>query len=267
MTILIKHAFTSLKGDGTDATQVQPSHWNAGHAFTMATAKLLGRLTAGAGVVEEISLSSYMASLLNAADAAALAALLGIFETGDVKYTFKTTAAAGWLLVNAAGSIGTSGSGATLLASTTAQALYTVIYNACSDAIAPVSGGRSGVAATDFSAGKTLTIPQLVGRAPVGAGSAGTGTSARTLGSLFGAETYTMLTANLPPYTPVGTIAGGTPNLGVIGAFASGASTGYYPTGGTTGWTGTFTGTAQGGTSSPFNISPPSIPLNAMVKL
>ena len=34
MANVLKHRFTSAKSDGADATQVQPSHWNDGHAFT-----------------------------------------------------------------------------------------------------------------------------------------------------------------------------------------------------------------------------------------
>jgi hypothetical protein len=34
MANVLKHRFASAKTDGTDATQVQPSHWNDGHLFT-----------------------------------------------------------------------------------------------------------------------------------------------------------------------------------------------------------------------------------------
>lgn len=54
MTITIVHPFASAKSDGADATQVQPSNWNAQHTLTLATARLLGRKTAGTGQVEEI---------------------------------------------------------------------------------------------------------------------------------------------------------------------------------------------------------------------
>jgi len=55
MTVSLKHAFTSAKPDGPDATQVQPSNWNAEHTLTCATARILGRTTAGDGVVEELT--------------------------------------------------------------------------------------------------------------------------------------------------------------------------------------------------------------------
>jgi hypothetical protein len=68
MAVQIKHAFVSLKGDGSDLTQVQPSNWNAAHLLTQATGKVLGRVTAGAGATEEIDWSAFGRSWLNAAD-------------------------------------------------------------------------------------------------------------------------------------------------------------------------------------------------------
>lgn len=55
MTVSLKHAFTSAVADGGDTSLVQPSNWNAEHNLTMATARLLGRTTAGTGSAEEIS--------------------------------------------------------------------------------------------------------------------------------------------------------------------------------------------------------------------
>lgn len=58
MTISLKHAFTSAKADGTDSTLIQPSNWNAEHTLTLATSRLVGRTTAGAGAAEEISVNA-----------------------------------------------------------------------------------------------------------------------------------------------------------------------------------------------------------------
>lgn len=58
MAISLKHAFASAKSDGADATLVQPSNWNAEHTLTLATARLLGRTTAGTGAAEEISVGT-----------------------------------------------------------------------------------------------------------------------------------------------------------------------------------------------------------------
>lgn len=77
MAVQIKHTFVSLKGDGSDLTQVQPSNWNATHALTQATGKVLGRVTAGTGVTEEIDWSAFGRSLLNASDANAALGIIG----------------------------------------------------------------------------------------------------------------------------------------------------------------------------------------------
>jgi len=57
MAVSLKHAFSSAKTDGADATLVQPSNWNAEHTLQLATNRLLGRTTAGTGAVEEISIA------------------------------------------------------------------------------------------------------------------------------------------------------------------------------------------------------------------
>lgn len=58
MAVSLKHNFVSAKLDGSDATLVQPSNWNAEHSLTIATGTLLGRTTAGTGSVEEISVGT-----------------------------------------------------------------------------------------------------------------------------------------------------------------------------------------------------------------
>src|SRR6478735_5786113 len=55
MTITLGHTFVSTKAQGADATVVSKNEWNASHTFTMATGMLLGRTTAAAGAVEEIT--------------------------------------------------------------------------------------------------------------------------------------------------------------------------------------------------------------------
>lgn len=58
MPISLKHAFVSGKADGADSTLVQPSSWNAEHALTMASARLLGRTTGGVGLAEELTVGA-----------------------------------------------------------------------------------------------------------------------------------------------------------------------------------------------------------------
>lgn len=80
MAISLKHAFVSAKADGLDTTKVQPSNWNAEHNLTMATARVLGRVTAGTGAVEELT-------------AAQLATFIGVPDISNIPRLIVTKAA------------------------------------------------------------------------------------------------------------------------------------------------------------------------------
>lgn len=70
MTIAVLPLFTSAIADNpTDsaAGEITPTRWNNGHQITMATARLLGRTTASAGVAEELD-SSAVRTFLNVAN-------------------------------------------------------------------------------------------------------------------------------------------------------------------------------------------------------
>lgn len=58
MAISLKHNFTSAVADEGDTSLVRPSNWNAEHTLTLATARLIGRTTAGTGAAEEISVGT-----------------------------------------------------------------------------------------------------------------------------------------------------------------------------------------------------------------
>lgn len=201
MAIEITHAFVSAKGDGGDATLIRPSNWNAVHDTSMATGNLIGRTSSGAGAFEEIPISTYMAGLLAAADKDALADLLGLFTTGDVKWSYDTSASTGWVVVNAyGGTIGNAASTATLRANEDTKTLWKLIYDNVVDAYAPVSGGRTGNSENDFNAGKKLTL-YLQGRSPIGAGNGlGGVVSTRALGTTVGAEIHTLTTTEMPSH-------------------------------------------------------------------
>lgn len=98
MVISLKHSFVSAKADGTDSTLVQPSNWNAEHQLQMATARIIGRTTAGTGAAEEISVGanlSFTAGTLNLASSVSITALTAsgaisgasLTVSGDVNFT------------------------------------------------------------------------------------------------------------------------------------------------------------------------------------
>jgi hypothetical protein len=98
MVISLKHSFISGKADGTDSTLVQPSNWNAEHQLQMATARIIGRTTAGTGAAEEISVGANLSlagGTLNLASSVSITALTAsgaisggsLTISGDVNFT------------------------------------------------------------------------------------------------------------------------------------------------------------------------------------
>lgn len=57
MTLAITHAAVATIADDPDA-EINKDEWNAAHSLSMATAKLIGRTTAGTGAPEEIAVGS-----------------------------------------------------------------------------------------------------------------------------------------------------------------------------------------------------------------
>ena len=69
------------------------------------------------------------------------------WETGDVKFTMRSTVGPGWRLADD-GTIGGAGSAATF-ASAAAKQLFLLLWSSMSDSLAPVSGGRGVTALAD----------------------------------------------------------------------------------------------------------------------
>jgi microcystin-dependent protein len=131
--------------------------------------------------------------------------------------------------------------------------------------------------------GTHFNVPDLQGRAPVGKDATTTRlTSAtmtpdgNTLGATGGAQVSVLVTGNLPPYTPAGTNTGGDAQFSVtVAAAQTGAGQQIYSniSGGTglptlidtTATQPTFTGTAQGGTSTAFTNVQPSLVTNYII--
>lgn len=85
-----------------------------------------------------------------------------ILQPGDPIWRLQGGVRTGWVRMNER-TIGSVGSGATERANDDTKPLYIYLYTNCSDAVAPVSGGRSGNAETDFNAGKTIAVPTMQG--------------------------------------------------------------------------------------------------------
>jgi microcystin-dependent protein len=133
----------------------------------------------------------------------------------------------------------------------------------------------------------TFNVPDMRGRVAAGKDDMGGSSANRltaaddglngdTLGATGGGETQTLATANLPAYTPSGTV-NSVVSGGTLGWTGSGSSN-ITPPGGTTALTNagafssiavasTFSGVAQGGSSTAFGIIQPTIILNKILRV
>jgi microcystin-dependent protein len=200
------------------------------------------------------------------------------FTTGDVKTTLKTTADAGWVMMND-GTIGDASSGATTRANADTQALFALLWTNVSNTNCPVSSGRGASAAADFASHKTIALPKMHGRALASAG-VGSGLTSRALAATVGEETHT-LTATEQATMPVSVgVSGGISGSGTLTSYtATGIDDAVIFTGDSSNlvtgslsipfsgsFSGSGSGTATGGGTAHNNMQPTSF-LNFMIKL
>lgn len=131
-----------------------------------------------------------------------------VLATGDVKVKYGTGALSGFVRMNGR-TLGSSSSGATERANADAQALFQYLWD--TDSTLSVSGGRGASSAADWAANKTITLPDMRGRALAGlddmgnsaAGviTSGTCFTPTVLGFKCGVESRSIVQANLPAYT------------------------------------------------------------------
>jgi hypothetical protein len=211
-----------------------------------------------------------------------------VMATGDLKVRYDTAIISGFVRCNGR-TIGSASSGASELADPSAQALFLHLWN--KDPNLVVTTGRGANAAADWAANKQITLPDWRGRAlaaldDMGNTAAGRltatyfGTGATTLGAAGGGQSVALATTNLPPYTPTGTVtvslsAGGSqrnsnyivngggsaPLLDFVGNNGQGPIS-TNPT-----YSGSFSGSAQGGASTPHPLVQPTMLATVYMKL
>lgn len=118
-----------------------------------------------------------------------------VFQTGQLKFTYNITPQSGWIVLQE-GTIGSATSGATRLASATAQALYYLLWNGTIDTDCPVTGGRGVSAAADFSANKPMALPAANGVAFVNK----YGSSLGRIAQKIGTAEVTLTVDEIPPH-------------------------------------------------------------------
>jgi microcystin-dependent protein len=177
-------------------------------AFYVTDGSYRARLTTSAGVVifDEQAITAIGASSSGSGDSASQDTTT-LIQTGDTIWVLTTGARSGFVRCNGR-TIGSGSSGGTERANADTQSLFETLWNNISDSFCTVSSGRGASASADFSANKTITTPDMRGRAPFGLDDMGNSAASRlaggtptTLASNGGAETYTISANNLPTHT------------------------------------------------------------------
>jgi hypothetical protein len=216
-----------------------------------------------------------------------------VWQTGDLKVRYDTAIVAGFVRANGK-TIGSALSGATELADATAQALFQFLWQVDSNLV--VTPSRGATAAADWTAAKQIALPDWRGCAlgaldDMGNAAAGRltaayfGTSPIVLGARGGGQSMTLLTANLPPYAPSGTVSASQSGSTATIGYAFQTTVAYNPSTGSPlytasanagstnisvnagGISASFTGAAQGGTSTPFAVVQPTKLATVYIKL
>jgi microcystin-dependent protein len=165
------------------------------------------RLTTSAGieVFDEASVTAIGASSTTTGSGGGSSTSSG-FETGNIIWEPVTGSKSGWVRANGR-TIGSGASSATERANSDTQTLFEYLWNNFSNTLCAVGGGRGASAEADFNANKAIATYTMRGRAAFGLDDMGnTAASVIAAGtptavSLSGAETVTILQANLPNVT------------------------------------------------------------------
>lgn len=209
-----------------------------------------------------------------------------VLKTGFLQPFYGTGSVTGFARCNGL-TLGPPTSGATERANNDVRLLFTHLWQV--DSNLTVLGGRGVSAEADWAAGnKTIATPDWRGRAMAFLANMGNSASSvltspsfanpTTLGASGGSQNRTLVTANLPPYTPSGSIDLDTPGRSYIADELAGQATGNSTSGYWRNSAGTpvnlernpsydFVGTAQGGTSTAFATLPPMMLATLYIKL
>lgn len=169
-----------------------------------------------------------------------------ILQTGDPIWRLRSGPISGFVRMNER-TIGSTGSGATERANADTEALFVYLWNNCSDAVAPVSGGRGSTAEADFAANKTITVPTMQGLAAGGLDDMGGTTANRIQAST------TINTTNASPTAVVGSASGLIIGMYVVSANVSAGTTITAISGTTITLSGNASATASG-TAARFSV-------------
>ncbi len=250
--------------------------------FFLADGTIKIRLTNSAGVSQVTADGVMVIGASSGTGSGSVVDATTVLATGDLKVRYATGTLSGFVRANGR-TIGSASSGATERANADCEELFIHLWT--EDANLSVSTGRGATAAADWAANKTIDLPDWRGRALAALDDMGNSAAGRLTSTYFGTaatalgaastttESKTLLTANLPAYTPAGSVS-------VTGTVPLSSSTSYTNTfvGGSQpivqstsptaiSATATFTGTAQGGSSTPLSIVQPTMLATLYIKL
>ncbi|MBX3583550.1 MAG: hypothetical protein KF810_16820 [Rhizobiaceae bacterium] len=209
-----------------------------------------------------------------------------LFQTGDLKWAIRSSAPTGWVRANGR-TIGSAASGASERANADCEDLYLLLWN---NTTLSVAGGRGGTANGDWAADKAINLPDLRGRVVIGPDSFGNSAAGRvtdanlgadsdTLLSAGGAETHTLIVAELPEHTHDAAVTdpGHTHALtnatgvwrgtGTGNNLSAGSQSAQYTLTAESNTTGITVANSDVGEDTPHNNLQPSVVIPAFIKL
>lgn len=204
-----------------------------------------------------------------------------LLQTGDFKWRPTSEVLSGWVRANAK-TIGSAISGATERANDDTQNLFVYLWTNFTNAQCPVSGGRGVSALGDFSANKTIAMPDLRSKSPYGLDDMGnvaagiiqasnvtTGTPTTAYGS-GGEPNHILGVTEIPSHGHAVSDPGHTHTTPTGGNTLNGGTSGYPLAGsasGTTGNSATGISVANTGGGGAHNNMPPFVLGTWFVKL
>ena len=258
--------------------------------FYLADGSIKIRLTVSSGVQQLVADNILVIGPSSGSGGGGSVDATTVLATGDVKVRYGTGALSGFVRANNR-TIGSATSGATERANADCQALFEYLWDA--DGNLTVSTGRGASANADWSANKTIALPDCRGRVIAGldgmgapavgrlGSGAGFGSTPDVLGTSGGLETHTLTSAQMPIHGHTGTTGtesvghthtysapGGILNIDVqTGATPVVTSISNSPTGGSSAaHTHSFT-TANAGSGTAHNNVQPTILMTVYLKL
>ncbi len=177
--------------------------------FYLADGSIKIRLTDSAGVQQLVADNVLVVGPSSGSGGGGSVDATTVLATGDIKVKYGTGTLSGFVRANGR-TIGSATSGAAERANSDTQSLFEYLWGA--DANLTVSGGRGASANADWTANKTIALPDWRGRAIAGLDDMGNsaagkltssyfGASATVLGADGGAESQTLTIAQIPSHS------------------------------------------------------------------